>query len=101
MCLLGYIGRDLTHFSQRETSCGLLVPRFTSDATCLTPLFTHLAAKGVEFKIISEDMLTTEWEGIEELYLDTSCLQPTTLRMIEGFKASGGVVVDQKEPKRL
>jgi len=92
--LLGYIGRERAKYQRKTCQEGLVMPRFTTDADKLKPLVDKLAQK--EVKIIAEDSLAVEWEGLDLLYVEKSTLQPTTLRLLDGFEAAGGtVLVDQ------
>ena len=93
--LLGYIGTDLSQNKPQKCSKALLLPRFSSNANSMKPLLYSLIANNERFKIISEDNLTLEWDGLDVLYVQKACLEATTLRMIDGFIAAGGVVIDQ------
>jgi hypothetical protein len=93
--LLGYIGRDLAQNTPKKCSKGLLLPRFTSNSDSLKPLLDSLVTNNELFKIISEDNLALEWDGLDVLYVQKTCLEATSLRMIDGFIAAGGVVIDQ------
>lgn len=88
--LQGYIGKTINEHTPQECTKGLIMPRFSTDAQALMPLLERLTAQNEPFKIISEDFLATEWEGLDELYVEEQCLAPTTLRTIAGFAAAGG-----------
>lgn len=99
--LLGYVGRDLASYTPHTCSKAILMPRFTSDALSTRPLLETLATKNEPFKIISEDFLALEWDGLDELYIQKSSLAATSLRMVDGFIAAGGVVIDQNPPESI
>lgn len=100
--LLGYIGRDISHYLPQECSKGLVMPKFSSNAETIKPLLDDLIAQKEHFKIISEDLLALEWAGLDELYVQKAMLAPSTLRLIEGFAAAGGtVIIDQNHTKGL
>ena len=99
--LLGYIGRDISKYHPQECSKALLMPRFTSDAASIRPLIESLILQNKRFKIISEDFLALEWDGLDELYIQKTTLAATSLRMVDGFIAAGGVVIDQNPPQSI
>lgn len=99
--LLGYVGRDISNNTPQKCSKALLMPRFTSDAQSLQPLLNELVSKKECFKLISEDYLALEWDGLDELYIQKSSLGATSLRMVDGFVAAGGVVIDQNPPESI
>ena len=74
------------------------MPRFTSDASMVKSLFDSLVKKNTSFKVISEDQLALEWEGLDQIFLVEGSLAPTSMRLVAGFQAAGGtVVVDQNQ----
>ncbi|MCE5293823.1 MAG: hypothetical protein LLF94_04340 [Chlamydiales bacterium] len=95
---LGYIGKDKQQQVVVEPcSTGMILPRFSSDFLPHKSLLMSLIAQNIDFKIISEDSLAMEWDGLDILYVHKTGLAPTTLRMIDGFSAAGGsVIIDQK-----
>ncbi len=44
-------------------------------------------------KLISEPFLTSEWDGLNELYVSSKTITLNALRKLKGFAAAGGVVV--------
>jgi hypothetical protein len=84
--LLGYIGRDIAHYTPTTCTKGVVISRECQSLPAITG----------DFKIISQETVGAEWEGIDELYVQSDTLQPTTLRLLEGFQAAGGIVIDQK-----
>ncbi len=95
--LLGYFGRDIAKHQPKECDHAIIMPRFTSDASLLQNLVTN----SPDAKVISEDSLAVEWEGLDELSFVKNTLAPTTLRLIAGFEAAGGnvVTIDQNPAK--
>ncbi len=87
--LYGYIGRNIGAYAPQEVSCGLIVPRSTTNSESLKP---YLSTIQEPFKLISEDFLPLEWEGLDELYVKEDLLAATSLRTIAGFEATGGIV---------
>ncbi|MBS0635287.1 MAG: hypothetical protein JSR37_07480 [Verrucomicrobia bacterium] len=89
--LLGYIGKDLATYKPEKCSKGLILPRFTNNMESHRDFLASYNRQ--DFKIISEELLSNEWEGLDILYvLEPQNLAPTTQRMLEGFQAAGGVV---------
>ncbi len=89
----GYIGRDSSFHKPQSCSKALMMPRFCNDAEQTKPLLEALIARNEHFKIISEDLLALEWEGLDILYMPKSGIALTSLRMADGFTAAGGTVV--------
>lgn len=54
---------------------------------------SKLIEDDIPFKILSEDGLTCEWDGIEELVLAMDNIHPMTLRKLQGFQAASGICV--------
>ena len=100
---LGYIGKNKQQqIIVQPCSAGMILPRFNSDFLPHKPLLESLTTQNIDFKIISEDSLAMEWDGLDTLYVHKTGLAPTTLRMIDGFSAAGGsVVIDQKIAKSV
>ncbi len=93
--LLGYIGRDIKSYKpHQDVQAGLIIPRSSVDAESIKPLLNQLIQSNKPFKVISEDLLPVEWEGLDELYIKQDLLAPTTLRTIAGFQAAGGTVLN-------
>lgn len=82
--LLGYIGRDIAHYTPSECTVGIVLPCQNIEAA--------FSLQNDSFKIVSEELLATEWEGLDRLITQKECLAPTTIRLLEGFQAAGGAV---------
>ncbi len=56
-------------------------------------LFDELNKKGLHYRLISEDRLTVEWDGLDHLIVISKAISPISKRMLKGFCAAGGTVV--------
>lgn len=93
---LGYIGKNVPQPNDSLLEIGILLPRTgVLDETAYSSLnetMNSYIKQGIPFKVISEEFLAQEWDGLEELIIQRTSLLPTTLRTIEGFTAAGGKV---------
>jgi len=78
-------------------STAVVIP---SDAFCtqaalteLEEIFKHLEKNRISFRMISEIFLTEEWNGIEQLYV-SKAVSPQGKRMLQGFVAAGGTILE-------
>ena len=74
-------------FRSWESKVGFLIPS-KADRT-----FEGLLSQGIDPRVITEDYLTAEWDGLDILYVDSSCLSREGHRKVQGFLAAGGEVV--------
>jgi hypothetical protein len=88
--LLGYIGRQEVLELHSAPTLGLLSPRYDNIQEDLRPIVDKLLAQKSCFRVIPEEYLATEWEGLDELIVPMNSIQSSTLRLIDGFKAAGG-----------
>lgn len=51
-----------------------------------------LVEKAIEERVIAEDRLIYDWDGIEELTIFPKYLSPQGARMVKGFQAAGGQI---------
>lgn len=72
-----------------------------SDAYCnrkilarLDAILYDLKAKGIPFRIISEEKLTEEWEGLDRLIVISEAISPLCKRKLQGFAAAGGEIIE-------
>jgi hypothetical protein len=72
-----------------------------SDAYCdrkilarLDVVMHDLKAKDVQFRIISEEKLTEEWEGLDQLIVIKESISPLAKRKLLGFAAAGGEIIE-------
>ncbi len=48
---------------------------------------------GIDYRIIPETYLTTEWHGLDYLIVDPDSLSSQGFRKLQGFCAAGGTIV--------
>lgn len=92
----GYIDQQgIVHFSsttQHDAQYGICLGSYLSKTLQIkiNTLITKLKEEHIPFKILSEEGLTTEWEGIETLVIAMENIHPMTLRKLQGFQAASG-----------
>jgi hypothetical protein len=59
---------------------------------CLDKAFAELGAKKVSFRIIPEELLTEQWDGIDTLVVISDAVSPQGKRKLQGFSAAGGEI---------
>ncbi len=60
-------------------------------------LFSHLKEKGSLFRIVCEEKLTEQWDGLDELIVFPSAVSPQGKRKLQGFLAAGGTLLSAEE----
>lgn len=58
----------------------------------------QLLKRGISFKIIPEEFLITEWDGLEWIIVASDALGPQGKRKLQGFCAAGGVCITIGKP---
>lgn len=86
----GYIGSDVSKREKAEDAkVGIVVTDLIEEEK---KALLQLIEDGVAFRIIPEERLTTEWDGIDEMIVGEQ-VGPLTRRMLQGFEAAGGRIV--------
>jgi hypothetical protein len=99
----GYIGCDLTSYNQNLQSektpqIGVVFPQVIDPEEDkeaflgLEDTLISLLKKDEPFKILSEEFLTSEWEGLDTLIV-TPLVQKRSVRKLKGFEAAGGHII--------
>ncbi len=68
------------------------------DSVALNEIFATLIERKCHFRVIPESILTTEWHGLDCLFVVSDLLSPQGRRKLQGFCAAGGVVVIAGKP---
>lgn len=94
----GYIGsKELSHQSMPEVKVGICLPpierRRPSQYQGLEEALQLLMQKEVAFRLIPENHLITEWDGLDDLIYVPDGLSSQGKRKLQGFCAAGGCVV--------
>lgn len=102
----GSISRELLTCMPLSSACvgvclPLVVRCFPSDREKLGKVIGMLQEKKMAFRIISEAFLTTEWDGLDYLIVQSDALSAQGRRKLQGFCAAGGVVVYVGSPLGL
>lgn len=75
------------HWRTHPVSTGLVFPKNDHDRIQELLAIPHA-------KIIFENTLSEEWEGLDKLILIAESVGPQALRKLQGFRAAGGVVIE-------
>ncbi len=104
---LGYSGQeDPSNLSApQEIKVGICLPSMLmcrpSQFTGLEEAFVKLLEEGIPFRIIAENHLITEWDGLDYLIYTPAGLSIQGKRKLQGFCAAGGTVVSVAQPLGL
>ncbi len=60
-------------------------------------IFERLRQEKTPYRVIPEAFLTSEWHGLDVLYVSKRTLSPLGARKLQGFQATGGTVIDFTE----
>lgn len=93
----GYIGRELPSPGKIKKptvgilmpSCEVVDPYYFQD---IEKIFDLLFEQKTYFKVVPEEFLTTEWDGLDKLIIPSAQLSQGTMRKLQGFSAAGGEI---------
>jgi len=84
---------------------GVCLPPMTEcrmgDHQLLATILIELETKKIPFRVIPESLLTTSWDGLDFLMVQSQGLSLQGLRKLKGFCAAGGIVVVAGKPLEL
>lgn len=91
----GMIGREIqSDPKSKKPKLALCLPsRLICHPCSLQAALASLQNNNVSFRIISEGNLAIEWDGLDDLIVDTQFVSPQFKRRLQGFCAAGGRVV--------
>lgn len=93
---LGVISRQLEDPKVSQVNVGVCVlpigQYLPSKWNGIREAINSLKKKKIPFRAISEDSLTTEWDGLDTLIVSMESLSEQGRRKLQGFEAAGGVV---------
>jgi len=94
----GVITRQLEKATIKEKAkIGICLPPMNRCAAPsfkgLSKVFKDLEKKGLDFRVIPENSLTADWDGLDYLVVSSQLLTPQGRRKLNGFCAAGGIVV--------
>ncbi len=92
--LYGNLGRkEIPSIASSPALVGLCLP---SAVACynleLDAALAHLQQSGKPYRVVAEEYLTAEWDGLDELIVIASSINPLLQRKLQGFSAAGGTV---------
>jgi hypothetical protein len=64
------------------------------DNLALKRLINDLILSKIPFRLIADERLTTQWEGLDRLFFDETRVSVQGRRKIQGFLAAGGAVIE-------
>jgi hypothetical protein len=101
--LLGYSGHEILPLSlQKEASIGICIPSLLmvrpSQFQGIEQAIKDLMERSIPFRIIAEEHLITDWDGLDYLIYAPTGLSGQGKRKLQGFCAAGGTVVSTLSP---
>ncbi len=96
----GWIGKSSPPSILTLPQIGVCLPSdpFWNEAVLekIDRLLLDLEQSGIAYRVLSEEKLTEEWDGIDEIIVFSSTLTARGKRKLLGFSASGGSVLDKE-----
>lgn len=90
----GYIGGSVLQVADyKDVVVAVCLSTSTEAYQELDKPIQHLHSQGINYKIIPEQFLTSEWQGLDFLIVVSSSVSPLTKRKLLGFCAAGGSIV--------
>jgi len=98
----GYVGAMIKkHPADREIKIGICLPLMhyylPKHWKNIDQILNHLIQADMPFKLISENQLITQWDGLDFLFYNPEGLSPQGKRKLLGFCAAGGEVISLGE----
>jgi hypothetical protein len=93
----GWLGKgEAAQLDVSSATVGILLPKdenFTiSVGQGLDALIADLQNRRVPYRIVCEEKLTEQWDGLDELCVFSSAIHLQGKRKLQGFEAAGGVI---------
>lgn len=96
----GMIGRHLVKNAIVEPTIGLCIPEKGASSS-LDEIALWLKSKDLPFRMIPETLLTSEWQGLDDVIVDSETVASLCKRRLMGFCAAGGTIVTIGKPLGL
>jgi hypothetical protein len=100
-CRGDYVGRQFVRGEYTPATVGILLPTIDQyekiNRAHLKKTIDILLETKTPFKIIPEEFLTMEWEGLETIVLTHNSPSLPVRRALDGFIAASGKVVDEND----
>jgi len=94
-------GEDL--LQPQNSSIGIFLPHSIHYQECDVNRYRNaireLNESKIPYRLIAEDHLIRDWDGLDLLLIDTNAVSMLGMRKINGFRAAGGEVVDLNQSK--
>lgn len=103
---LGAISRNpIINTSADKSNIGICLPAMQKSCPKmlkeLSTVMSMLIDRKTAFRIVSEALLTTEWDGLDYLIVVSEQLSMQGRRKLQGFCAAGGIAVSVGDPLKL
>ncbi len=90
----GFFGRQQFDVANDEPAkIGLLLPGFDVVSNEVEQALDTVLQKIPRPRVIAEEFLTSQWDGLDQLIVISAAVGPMVLRKLQGFCAAGGQVV--------
>jgi len=88
-----------------SANTGVFLPQSVNYQECSASRYRKvlqvLNEKGVSYRLIAEDHLIRDWDGLDVLIIDPGSVSRFGMRKIMGFQAAGGAVVESDQIQSL
>lgn len=88
---------DSLSFKSKETTVGVCFPNdeycLQSTLNMIRKVFTELEQRKIPYRIIPEFLMTSSWDGLDEILFLHKALSPQGKRILQGFSITGGQLV--------
>ncbi len=93
----GHVGEKLISQAPRARKIGLVVPHdqelLGGYAQKFDALIEQALIQNVPFRLVPEQLLTAEWDGLDALLILPDAISKQGKRMLQGFTATGGQII--------
>lgn len=94
---LGFLSREPVVLENTETKLGVCMTSGNHQPVWESAL-EHIADMQISYRIISESVLTAEWDGLDHMLVMPDSISAQGIRKLRGFCAAGGTVISLSEP---
>lgn len=100
-----YLGTGAPLQEKEPAAYGVFLPTmheyFTQDLAPLEKGIQWLREKGLPYRLLTEEQLISDWDGLDYLLVAPALVNPMAFRKLRGFVAAGGTVVSLGKPLGL
>lgn len=96
--LRGFVSlKETTLLEKKEVYLGVLIPELGKISSAFLTCLNQLASSKMPFRLIKEEKLTMEWDGLDAILYSPQSITLEGKRKLKGFVAAGGkLLVSEK-----